>query len=88
MRVRFLSGASESFVAMGELRRRVARVRRTCANVDACVVSGGDHFFLLTNEKESEAELHLWITGDERAQLTAKAGVPAAAARSPGRSKP
>lgn len=68
MRVRFLSGGAESFVSMGELRRRVARVRRTCANVEASVVSGGDHFFLLTHRKESEAQLQRWLAGDARAR--------------------
>lgn len=61
-RPRFLSGAAEPFVTSGDFRQRINRVRSTCPGVEAVVVSGADHFFLLTQPKETVEQLRRWIS--------------------------
>jgi predicted esterase len=57
----FLSGEIDSFVASGEFRRRIDRLRRSCPKVEAATIQGADHFFLLTHPKETAEFLRQWL---------------------------
>jgi pimeloyl-ACP methyl ester carboxylesterase len=58
----FLSGANEAYVASGDFRRRIDRLRRTCPTVEVATVPNADHFFLLTHPKDTAMYLHKWLS--------------------------
>jgi pimeloyl-ACP methyl ester carboxylesterase len=61
---RFLAGALEPWVTSGDFARSMRRVRGRAPATEAITVAGADHFFLLTHQKESVAQLHRWLAGE------------------------
>jgi pimeloyl-ACP methyl ester carboxylesterase len=67
MRLHFLVGEIEPYVANGEFARRMDRIRQHCPAVEAVTIPGADHFFLVTHLEETEKCLRKWISPEGEA---------------------
>ena len=61
-RSRLLAGATEGFVRDGTLSEAVARIRERAPDCESRVIAGADHFFLLSEERQSAEILRAWLS--------------------------